>query len=215
MCQAHAGWLAGPPGTWGCPTIMYNRLVQHAITNQYKAPRQGRLHLNHIYIDICRCGWLKAGSCSFSYFCLRAEGAAAPDGWWNTWLQMADETRSEFTARFDTDGFPQDYPKGFRLHQRTRSSKASIAGSNHEAFRIVLLWLRQKYVVFTRGVTRMPSHVRRMLEPRHGPKLLPCPASGWRSKARQSESSESQCFFIAILLVINIMTLLLTTTTYY
>ena len=120
-------------------------------------------------------------------------------------LQMADETRSEFTARFDTDGFPQDYPKGFRLHQRTRSSKASIAGSNHEAFRIVLLWLRQKYVVFTRGVTRMPSHVRRMLEPRHGPKLLPCPASGWRSKARQSESSESQCFFIAILLVINIM----------
>ena len=60
--------------------IMYNRLVQHAITNQYKAPRQDRLHLNHIYIDICRCGWLKAGSCSFSYFCLRAEGAAAPDG---------------------------------------------------------------------------------------------------------------------------------------
>ena len=89
---------------------------------------------------------------------------------------MADETRSEFTARFDTDDFPQDSPKGFRLHQRTRSSKGSIVGWNHEAFRIVLLWLRQKYVVFTRGVTTMPSHVRRMLGPRHGPKLLPCPA---------------------------------------
>ena len=89
---------------------------------------------------------------------------------------MADETRSEFTARFDTDDFPQDYPKGFRLHQRTRSSKPSIAGSYHEAFRIVLLWLWQKYAVFTGGETRMPSHVRRMLGPRHRSKLLPCPA---------------------------------------
>ena len=106
-------------------------------------------------------------------------------------------TRSEFVARFITDDFPKDYPKGFRLHQKTRSSKPSIVGSYHDDFRIVLLWLWQKYGVFTQGVTgvtRMPSHVRRMLEPRHGPKLLPCPASGWRSKARQSESSECQCF---------------------
>ena len=86
-------------------------------------------------------------------------------------------TRSEFVARFITDDFPKDYPKGFRLNQKSRSSKASTAGSCHEAFRIVLLWLWQKYGFFTRSQNSpMPSHVRRMLEPRLHGKLLPCAA---------------------------------------
>ena len=85
-------------------------------------------------------------------------------------------TRSEFVARFETDDFPQNYPRGLRLHQKTRSSKPSTVGSDHEAFRIVLLWLWQKYAVFTQGEGEMPSHVTKILEPRQGLKLSRCPA---------------------------------------
>ncbi|MCP4240432.1 MAG: hypothetical protein GY772_07685 [bacterium] len=85
-------------------------------------------------------------------------------------------TRASFEARFLLESFPQDAPKGFRMRQKTRNCKVKRdAAIEHEAFRLVLLWLWQKFAVVQKQ-GRLPDHVAKMIGPCKSRRLGPCVA---------------------------------------